>query len=271
VNAKRVEERQLSGDVGDAEADGTLDGATAAAEAAAPAAVKHKSSKAAAAGGNAAKAAIGAATTGASSSTNAKARRRSRMSEGGDEKTTAPSQRSSQIGAVVAAAAPPEVPLLPLGAAGHDESTDFEDTPPSSSRHVRVRRRWTRASLHTGIGLLLCLGCIKLCRQLQICCTTASLDVKHCWLLIVTGIPACFCPCCSTMQRVARMPHQVTAHPAQQQLREPPAPPAGLAGWQQHLQQQVARRFVRPSRVKQLASRREQRQAGLVQVLLQGL
>jgi hypothetical protein len=74
------------------------------------------------------------------------------------------------------------------------------------------------------------------------------------------------------MKKVATMPHQVTAHPAQQQQQEPPAPPAGLAGWQQHLQQQVARRFVRPSRVMQLASKRGQQQAGLVQVLLlQGL
>jgi hypothetical protein len=142
VNAKRVEERQPSGDVDDAEVDGMLDGASAVPEAATPAVAKQKGSKAAAAGSNAAKSAAAAAGASgvSSSSINSKARRRSRMSDGGDEKATAPSQRGSEVGAVAAAAAAlPEVPLLPLGAAAaHDESTDFEETPPSSSRHVRV-------------------------------------------------------------------------------------------------------------------------------------
>jgi hypothetical protein len=76
------------------------------------------------------------------------------------------------------------------------------------------------------------------------------------------------CACRSMMKRVATMPRQVTAHPTQQQQQDQPA---GLAGWQQHLQQQAARRFVRPSRVRQLANKREQQQAGLLQVLLLGL
>jgi hypothetical protein len=138
VNAKRAEERQLSSEIGDGEADAMID-STAAAEAPSQAAAKPKGSKAAA--GNAAKPAAAAAAN-VSNSTNSKARRRSRMSDGGEERVTAPSQRGSQIGAVAAAAAAvPEVPLLPLGAAAHDDSTDFEETPPSSSRHVRVRGR----------------------------------------------------------------------------------------------------------------------------------
>ncbi|WIA33826.1 hypothetical protein OEZ86_006935 [Tetradesmus obliquus] len=134
VNAKRAEERQLSGDVAESEAETALE--ASAGEASIQAAAKQKGSKAAAAG-TAAKPAAGSAA-GASSSTNSKARRRSRMSEGGDDKVPAPSQRSSQIGAAAAAAALPEVPLLPLSAAAvHDDSTDFEETPPSSSRPLR--------------------------------------------------------------------------------------------------------------------------------------
>ncbi|WIA13678.1 hypothetical protein OEZ85_007238 [Tetradesmus obliquus] len=134
VNAKRAEERQLSGDVAESEAETALE--ASAGEAPIQAAAKQKGSKAAAAG-TAAKPAAGSAA-GASSSTNSKARRRSRMSERGDDKVPAPSQRSSQIGAAAAAAALPEVPLLPLSAAAvHDDSTDFEETPPSSSRPLR--------------------------------------------------------------------------------------------------------------------------------------
>lgn len=158
ANARRAEERRISSSsAGEGNADSTAESGTAG--------DGHAGKK----GSKASKPAATSAVTGGNKA------RRARASDAGEEQPAAAAKavasvRSSQVGAA------PDVPALPLAAT--DSSGSFEDTPPSSSRHVRVSG-WATHCTHGSVH-----------------CTPAAGGFKcECSVTRATSA-SCFCCCC---------------------------------------------------------------------------